>query len=52
MIKRDMTLAQVKAAKPTEDWDPRFGRNPDFTPDMFVEAIYTGLTQKSQGAAK
>jgi cyclase len=52
MIKRDMTLAQVKAAKPTEDWDPRFGRNPDFTPEMFVEAIYTGLTQKSQGAAK
>jgi cyclase len=51
MIKRDMTLAQVKAAKPTEDWDPRFGLNPEFTPDMFVEAIYKGLTQKSPGGA-
>ena len=52
MIKKGMTLEQVKAAKPTEDWDPRFGTNPDYTPDMFVEAIYKGLTQKSQGAGK
>ena len=25
MIKRGMTLEQVKAAKPTEDWDPLYG---------------------------
>jgi glyoxylase-like metal-dependent hydrolase (beta-lactamase superfamily II) len=44
MIKKGMTLAQVKAAKPTEDWDPRFGKNPSWTPDMFVEAVYKSLT--------
>jgi cyclase len=49
MMKRDMSLAQIKAARPTEDWDPRFGLNPDWTPDMFVEAIYKGLSQKAPG---
>jgi len=44
MMKKDMTLAQIKAAKPTEDWNDRYGRNPNWTPDMFVEAIYKGLT--------
>jgi cyclase len=41
MIKRDMTLEQVKAAKPTEDWDPRYGSG-----DRFVEAVYRSLTHK------
>ena len=44
MVKKGMTLAQVKAARPSEDWDPRFGTDPAWTPDMFVEAIYRGLT--------
>jgi cyclase len=44
MMKKDMTLAQIKAAKPTEDWNDRFGKNPNWTPDMFVEAIYKGLS--------
>lgn len=43
MMKKDMTLAQIQAARPTEDWDGRYGRNPKWTPAMFVEAIYTGL---------
>lgn len=47
MIKRNMTLEQVKAAKPTEDWDPRFGTNASWTPDMFVEAVYKSLTKSS-----
>jgi cyclase len=47
MIKKDMTLAQIKAAKPTEDWDPRFGSaTGSWTTDMFVEAIYKSLTQR------
>jgi cyclase len=47
MIKRDMTLAQIKSAKPTEDWDPRFGSTSgSWTTDMFVEAAYKSLTQK------
>ena len=45
MIKKDMTLAQVKAAKPTADWDPRYDKNSFWTPDMFVEAAYKSLTQ-------
>ncbi len=43
MIKKGMTLEQVKAAKPTRDYDPRYGDNPRWTPDMFVEAIYKTL---------
>ncbi|MBV8730372.1 MAG: MBL fold metallo-hydrolase [Acidobacteriia bacterium] len=39
MIKKDMTLEQVKAAKPTADWDPRYGSG-----DRFVEAVYKSLT--------
>jgi glyoxylase-like metal-dependent hydrolase (beta-lactamase superfamily II) len=43
LMKKGMTLEQVKAAKPTEDWDGRLGRDKSWTPDMFVEAIYKGL---------
>ena len=47
MIKRDMSLQQVKAAKPTEDWDTRFGSTSgSWTTDMFVEAAYKSLAQK------
>jgi glyoxylase-like metal-dependent hydrolase (beta-lactamase superfamily II) len=38
MITRGMTLEQVKAARPTRDYDTRYG-----SPDMFVEAAYTSL---------
>ena len=44
MVKKGMTLAQVKAARPAEDWDGRMGSDPTWTTDMFVEAIYAGLT--------
>ena len=43
MIKRGMTLAQVKAARPTKDYDPRY-ETPAWTKDMFVEAMYKSLT--------
>ena len=43
MMKKDMTLAQIQAAKPTEDWDGRFGTNPAWTPAQFVEALYRTL---------
>jgi methionine synthase II (cobalamin-independent) len=46
LMKKGMTLAQIKAAKPTEDWDARFGTNAAWTADMFVEAIYKGLSAK------
>ena len=43
LIKKGMTLEQVKAAKPTFDYDPLYGSNPQWTPDMFVEAVYKTL---------
>jgi glyoxylase-like metal-dependent hydrolase (beta-lactamase superfamily II) len=47
MIKKDMTLEQVKAAKPTQDWDGRFGSTSGpWTTDMFVEAVYKSLAAK------
>jgi len=42
-IKKGQTLDQIKAARPTEDWDGRLGKDKSWTPDMFVEAIYRGL---------
>jgi cyclase len=47
MIKKGMTLEQVKAAKPTRDYDPLYGATTGFwTTDMFVEAAYKSLTAK------
>jgi hypothetical protein len=46
MIKKGMTLEQVKAARPTRDYDPRYGAASGFwTTDMFVEAVYKSLRQ-------
>jgi len=42
MIKKGMTLDQVKAAKPTLDYDTRYD-TPGWTKDMFVTAIYQSL---------
>jgi glyoxylase-like metal-dependent hydrolase (beta-lactamase superfamily II) len=45
MIKRGMTLEQVKAAKPTRDYDPIYGHETGtWTTDMFVDAAYRSLT--------
>ena len=44
MIKKGMTLEQVKAAKPTFDYDVHYGRSTGpWTTDMFVEAVYKSL---------
>jgi glyoxylase-like metal-dependent hydrolase (beta-lactamase superfamily II) len=53
MIKNGATLEQVKAARPTADYDVRFGAaSGPWTTDMFVEAMYTSLKNppKSSGA--
>jgi DICT domain-containing protein len=48
MIKKGMTLEQIKAARPTLDYDPRFGATSGaWTTDMFVEAIFKSLRQGS-----
>jgi glyoxylase-like metal-dependent hydrolase (beta-lactamase superfamily II) len=47
MVKKGMTLEQVKAAHPTRDYDPRYGTNAGpWTTDMFVEAVYRSLGKK------
>jgi glyoxylase-like metal-dependent hydrolase (beta-lactamase superfamily II) len=51
LIKKGKTLAEIEAAKPTEDWDGRLGRDKRWTPDMFVEAIYKGLTSPPPAGA-
>jgi hypothetical protein len=44
MIKKGMTLEQVKAARPTMDFDRRYGSTAGaWTTDMFVEAVYRSL---------
>jgi cyclase len=49
MVKKGMTLAQVKAAQPTLDYDPLYGSNTGFwTTDMFIEAVYKSLTEKNE----
>jgi cyclase len=41
---KGMTLAQVKAARPTMDFDGRYGSTTGpWTTDMFVEAVYSTL---------
>ena len=46
MIKRGMTLEQVKAARPTAGYDRRWA-TPSWTADMFVEAVYRTLAPAS-----
>ncbi len=47
MIKKGMTLPQIKAAAPTSDYDGRYGTTSGvWTTDMFVEAAYRTLGGK------
>jgi glyoxylase-like metal-dependent hydrolase (beta-lactamase superfamily II) len=44
MLDKGMTLQQVKAAKPTADYEPRYGATSGpWTTDMFLEAVYATL---------
>jgi hypothetical protein len=44
MVKSGATLEQVLAARPTFDYDVRYGANSGpWTTNMFVEAVYTSL---------
>jgi cyclase len=47
MINRGMTLDQVKAARPTLDYDPIYGSaTGNWTTNMFIEAAYNSLSMK------
>jgi len=44
MIDREMTLDEVKAAKPTADYEPRYGaQSGAWTTDAFITAAYNSL---------
>ena len=45
MIKKGMTLAQVKAARPSFEYDPEYGPS-----DAFIEAVYTSLRGAGNGS--
>jgi hypothetical protein len=45
--KKGMTLEQVKAARPTLDFDGRYGSTTGaWTTSMFIEAVYKSLQEK------
>ena len=47
MVKKGMTVEQVKAARPTLDYDGRYGaKTGAWTTDMFIEAVYRNLAGK------
>lgn len=50
MVRKGMTPEQVKAAKPTIDYDTLYGASGLASTDRFVEAVYTSL--KNEGARK
>jgi glyoxylase-like metal-dependent hydrolase (beta-lactamase superfamily II) len=46
MIERGFSREQVHAARPTFDFDPRYGaESGEWTTAMFVDAVYTDLTR-------
>jgi cyclase len=48
LIHKDMTLAQVKAARPSRDYDPEYGGPTGASsPDAFVESIHRSLGGKT-----
>jgi glyoxylase-like metal-dependent hydrolase (beta-lactamase superfamily II) len=50
-VKRGWSLEQVKAAKPTLDFDPRYGSDTGFwTTAMFIEAVYKDMVQEAAAA--
>ncbi len=53
MVKKGMTLEQVKAAKPSRDYDTEYVSRDSFVKgDQFVEAIYRSLTRSKGGSSK
>jgi cyclase len=53
MIQKNMTLDQVKAAKPTLDYDTEYVSAASFVAaDRFVEAVYKSLSPSQGGASR
>jgi cyclase len=43
LIQKNRSLEQVKAARPTLDFDAQYGNAPGWTTEQFVEAVYRSL---------
>ena len=43
LLKKGMTLEQVKAARPARDYETEYSERGQWTKDMFVEAVYRSL---------
>jgi len=53
MIQKGMTIEQIKAAKPTLDYDTQYGATTGFwTTDMFIDAVYKSLSEKNLSEKK
>ena len=47
LVAKGQTLEQVKASRPTLDWEPRYGSTTGaWTTAQFVEAVYRSLTSR------
>jgi hypothetical protein len=52
MVEQGMTLPQVQAARPTIDYDGRYGAaTGEWTTAMFVEAMYREFAGPASGAS-
>lgn len=53
MVKRGLSVEQVKAARPTYDYDGEFGTDTGpWTTAMFIEAVYSELSANQQGGRR
>jgi len=48
MVAKGMTLQQVKAVRPTLEYDGIYGTRKEWTGEMFLEAVYHSLSQKGR----
>ena len=52
MVKKGKTLEQVKAARPTLDYDGHYGSTTGpWTTDMFIDEVYSELTKAAAAPA-
>ena len=47
MLKKGMSLAEIKAARPAFEYEPLYGSTPNWSTDQFIEAAYKSLTRKN-----
>jgi hypothetical protein len=53
MVEKKMTLEQVKAARPTLDYDGRYGSDTGaWTTAMFIEAVYRDMSGSANAGSR